>query len=178
MPFCVNFLGTVESFEENELYWEKHIKIPNEVFKEICINSSHKRVVCKLNNSFTFHCAMLPKKTFHYILLNKEICKKNNFTGNDNVSVSLCVDESKYGLPMSEEMEEVLYSDPEGNAFFHKLTPGKQRSMIHLVNKVKNTQGKIDKSFVILEHLKNNRGVLDFKLLQEDFKNFKTKFSL
>ena len=31
--------------------------------------------------------------------------------------------ESKYGMPISEEMEEVLYNDPEGSAIFHKLTP-------------------------------------------------------
>ncbi|MBC8883658.1 hypothetical protein H9X57_10655 [Flavobacterium piscinae] len=34
-----------------------------------------KRVVCTLNRDFSFHCAMLPKGTFHYILLNRAICK-------------------------------------------------------------------------------------------------------
>ena len=29
--------------------------------------------------------------------------------------------------PISEEMEEVLYNDPEGSAIFHKLTPGAKK---------------------------------------------------
>jgi hypothetical protein len=119
---------------------------------------------------------MLPKVTFHYILLNREVCKKLNLLLNDEIEVVLVKDESKYGMPLSEEMQEVFFSDPEGSELFHQLTPGKQRTLIHVVNKYKSSHLRIEKTFVILDHLKNRKGVLDFKGLNEDFKNFKNRF--
>ena len=115
---------------------------------------------------------MIPKGTFHYILLNKENTKKHNLKLGDEVSVSIEKDTSKYGCEISEEMVEVLFSDPEGSDLFHLLTAGKQRTLIHIINKFKSSQLKIDRSFVILQHLKNNLGNVDYKKLNEDFKNF------
>ncbi|MBN8567537.1 MAG: DUF1905 domain-containing protein [Flavobacteriales bacterium] len=172
----MKFNGQVCSFDDNALYWELHIPIPPAVFEKLLKEAKDKRVVCTLNENFSFHCAMLPKSTFHYILLNKAICKKLNLHLNDDVEVELVKDESKYGMPLSEEMEEVLFSDPDGSHLFHQLTPGKQRTLIHVVNKYKSSQLRIEKSFVILEHLKNRKGVLDFKGLNEDFKSFKSRF--
>lgn len=169
------FNGQVCSFDANTLFWELHIPIPEAVFKKLYAEAKDKRVVCSLNSNYSFHCAMLPKVTFHYILLNKEICKKLNLHLNDEVIVELIKDESKYGMPLSEEMEEVFFSDPEGSDLFHQLTPGKQRSLIHIINKFKSSQLRIEKSFVILEHLKTRKGVLDFKELNEDFKRYTNK---
>jgi hypothetical protein len=173
----MKFKATVDRFEDNALSWEHHLVIPSAVFSTLVQKTIDKRVVCILNGLHQFHCGMLPKTTFHYILLNREVCKKANLDLNDEVDVELLPDHSKYGMPISEEMEEVLSSDPEGSRWFHLLTPGKQRSLIHVVNKYKSSQLKIDKSFVILQHLKNNKGFLDFKELNQDFKDFKNKFS-
>jgi hypothetical protein len=74
-------------------------------------------------------------------------------------------------MPLSEEMEEVFLSDSDGSDLFHQLTPVKQRTLIHVVNKYISSQLRIEKLFVILDHLKNRKGVLDFKGLNEDFKN-------
>ncbi|MEZ4839231.1 DUF1905 domain-containing protein [Flavobacterium sp.] len=169
----MKFNGQVCSFEDNALYWELHIPIPAAIFEELIEEAKDKRVVCTLNEKFSFHCAMLPKGSFHYILLNREISRKLNLHLNDDVEVELIKDDSKYGMSLSEEMEEVFFSDPEGSDLFHKLTPGKQRSLIHIVNKYKSSQLRIEKSFVILDHLKNRNGILDFKCLNEDFKRFK-----
>ena len=173
----MKFNGQVCSFDDNALYWELHIPIPENVFSTLVELAKDKRVVCTLNRDFSFHCAMLPKGTFHYILLNRAICKKVNLHLNDEVEVELVKHESKYGMPLSEEMQEVLFSDPEGSDLFHQLTPGKQRTLIHVVNKFKSSQIRIEKSFVILDHLKKRKGVLDFKGLNEDFKNFKYNIS-
>lgn len=78
-------------------------------------------------------------------------------------------------MPISEEFSAVLSSDPDGEIWFEKLTDGKKRSLIFLTNKTKNSQLKIEKCFVVLEHLKCNRGQLDLQLLNEDFKNFSNK---
>lgn len=172
----MKFKGQIQSFDDNGLGWNSHIKIPEAIFDKLAKECTDKRVVCTLNNSFRYHCAMMPKVTFHYVMLNNAICKKLNLHVNDEIQVELVADISKYGMSISEEMKEVLFSDPEGNALFHKLTPGKIRSLIHVVNKVKSSQIKIEKSFVILEHLKNQKGKLDFRQLNEDFKQYKNKF--
>ena len=109
------------------------------------------------------------------ILLNKEICKKLNCKIGDSLSIELKKETAKYGLPISEEMEEVLYSDPDGTVLFNKLTPGKQRTLIHIVNKIKSTNLKIERSFVIIEHIKKLNGNLDYELLQQDFKDYRNK---
>jgi hypothetical protein len=171
----MKFNGQICSFDDNALYWELHIPIPESVFQQLHAEAKDKRVICTLKNEYTFHCAMLPKVTFHYILLNREVCKKLNLHLNDDIEVVLVKDESKYGMPLSEEMQEVFFSDPEGSELFHQLTPGKQRTLIHVVNKYKSSQLRIEKSFVILDHLKNRKGVLDFKGLNEDFKNLKNR---
>jgi hypothetical protein len=172
----MKFNGQICSFDDKALYWELHIPIPESVFQQLHTEAKDKRFICTLKNEYSFHCAMLPKVTFHYILLNREVCKKLNLHLNDDIEVTLEKDESKYGMPLSEEMQEVFFSDPEGSELFHQLTPGKQRSLIHLVNKYKSSQLRIEKSFVILYHLKNRKGVLDFKGLNEDFNNFKNRF--
>jgi hypothetical protein len=105
------------------------------------------------------------------LAFNKEILKESNINVGENIVVELQPDVSKYGMPISEEMEEVLYNDPDGSILFHKLTPGAQRTLIHVINRFKSSNLKIERSFVILEHLKKTKGKIDFKLLKEDFKN-------
>ena len=173
----MKFTGFLSVFDENSLSWEKHIPIPNEVFAAMIEIATDKRIVCTLNNAHSYHCAMMPKGTFHYILVNNETCKKLKLNINDEIAVEIVKDTSKYGINISEELEEVLFSDPEGSLLFHELTPGKQRSLIHLITTVKKSQTRIEKSFVILEHLKRQKGILDFRKLNADFKEFSQKNS-
>lgn len=167
----MKFQGTINSFGENNLGHGPYIEIPEAIYQELLKITTDKRVKCTLNNKITVSRAMAPKSDFHYILLNKEVLKEAKLSLGDSVLVPLKPDESKYGMPISEEMEEVLYHDPDGSVIFHKLTPGAQRTLIHIINKIKSTNLKIERSFVILEHLKKTKGKIDFELLKEDFKN-------
>lgn len=171
----MKFLANLKSFEENNLGYGPHIVIPNTIYEKMLLLAPDKRIKCILNNKITFSRAMSPKGTYHYIMLNKEIVKKLDMNFGDEVSVELVPDQSKYGLEITEEMEEVLYSDPDGNELFSKLTPGKQRTLIHIVNKIKSSQLRIERSFVIIEHLKKMKGEIDYKLLQQDFKEYRNK---
>jgi hypothetical protein len=171
----MTFTAFLSVFDDNSLSWEKHLPIPDAIFTEMLAKSPDKRVICTLNQTVSFHCAMMPKGHFHYILVNNETCKKLKLHVNDEVEVEIVKDDSKYGINISEELEEVLFSDPEGHFLFHQLTPGKQRSLIHIINKIKSSQTRIEKSFVILEHLKRQKGILDFKKLNDDFKEFRQK---
>ena len=169
------FTGEIKRFDEHPIFYASHIPIPKEVYEAMNAVCEQKRVICTINKQERFHAAMLPKGDEHYILLNKERFKKLNLSEGLKVEVDLEQDESTYGLAISEEMEEVLYSDPEGNELFQNLTLGKKRSLIHVINKIVNPQKKVEKSLIILDHLKNQKGKLDFKILNEDFKNSRFK---
>jgi len=171
----MKFQGTINSFGENNLGYGPYIEIPEAIYQELLKITTDKRVKCTLNNTITVSRAMAPKGSFHYILLNKEVLKEAKISIGDSVLVELQPDESKYGMPISEEMEEVLYNDPDGSILFHKLTPGAQRTLIHIINRFKSSNLKIERSFVILEHLKKTNGKIDFELLNQDFKDYKNK---
>jgi hypothetical protein len=67
----MKFNGQVCSFNGNTLYWELHIQIPDAVFIKLYLEAKDKRVIYTINNDYSIHYAILPKVTFHYILLNK-----------------------------------------------------------------------------------------------------------
>lgn len=171
----MKFKGILKAFEENSLGYGPHFVIPNDIFEKMIKLAPDKRIKCTLNNKLTISRAMSPKGDINYILLNKDIVKKLKIDFGDEVSLELQPDQSKYGIDITEEMEEVLYSDPEGAALFDKLTPGVQRSLIYIVNKIKSSQLRIERSFVILEHIKKMKGKVEYKILQQDFKDFRNK---
>ena len=171
----MKFKGILKTFDENNLGYGPHIVIPEDVFEKMLVVTKNKRIKCTLNNEITVSRAMSPKGDIHYILLNKDIVKKLKIDFGDTVSVELQPDVSKYGIDITEEMEEVLFSDPDGNDLFEKLTPGVQRSLIYFINKIKSSQLRIERSFIILEHLKKMKGKIDNEVLKQDFKDYRNK---
>jgi hypothetical protein len=107
----------------------------------------------------------------YFLMFSKEVMKRYKLLLGQSVEIAITEDNTKYGMPISEEMEELLALDPEGGDYFHKLTPGKIRSLLHFVNKFKSSDKRIEKSVIILEHLKANDGKLDWKTLHDAFKN-------
>ena len=71
---------------------------------------------------------------------------------------------------MIEELSEVLHQEQEGSRWFEKLTPGKQRTLIHWSDNVKNPEIRIKRALVLVRHLVMQRGEVDFKLLNEQMK--------
>ncbi|WP_309608169.1 DUF1905 domain-containing protein [Flavobacterium sp.] len=174
----MKFTANISRFEESEVFWTSIIIIPEIIYQEMTKIASDKRIICTINNSLTFHCAMIPKKPFHYIMLSKDKIKALKINVNDEILVEIVPDKSEFGMEICEELQEVLASDDDGNLLFQKLTPGKKRSIFYMLSKTKNTQLKIEKSFVFVEHLKRNKGKFDFQIYQEDCKNFRDKNSL
>lgn len=117
-----------------------------------------RRVVCTINGSLSFQCALLPWDGNYTIIVNKTKRDKLKIVAGDKVTVELAKDESKYGLPMPPELKEVLKQDREGDKLFHKLTAGKQRSILYWVGTVKDIDKRIHTALVFIEHLKKNEG--------------------
>ena len=113
---------------------------------------------------------LLPWGDKFYIIVNKKRRDELGLAAGDMVDVILEKDESKYGLPMPPEVKEVLRQDKEGNKLFHALSPGKQRSMIYWLTRTKDIDRRIHETFIFLEHLKNNDGMIDNKKLQQEMK--------
>jgi hypothetical protein len=114
----------------------------------------------------------LSSNGYYYVLINKQNVKQLGLVKDEPILVSLTEETSKYGMPMAEEMQEVFAQEPEALSYFDKLTPGKQRNLIHLVNKVKNQNSRISKALAISHHLKEVKGELDFKMLNQTIKDY------
>ncbi|MCZ8144461.1 YdeI/OmpD-associated family protein [Flavobacterium sp.] len=171
----MEFEAILETFKDHAIGYGPHVKIPVEVYQNMLESSKDKRVICTINTTVILHSALLQKSGMYFILLNQPLVKKQKWNIGDRLMIHLAPDDSTYGMPISEEFQEVLASDPEGSDWFHELTPGKQRSLLHIINKIKSSQLKIERSFVILEHLKRHQGMVDYQILNQDIKAFREK---
>lgn len=155
----------------NSAIWGYHLPIPPEI-AEGFKTKGIKRVVCEVNGKLKIHSAILSSNGYYYVLINKQNVKQLGLVKDEPIVVSLTEETAKYGMPMAEEMQEVFAQEPEALNYFDMLTPGKQRNLIHLVNKVKNQNSRISKALAISHHLKEVRGELDFKLLNQTIKDY------
>ena len=154
--------------------WGQHIIVPDKVAKKLIEETKDKRVICKVNGTFSFHAALMPAgKGVYFVNFSKQNSKKFGLTEGETLNIELIKDDSKYGMPMPEEFQELLYQDTEGDDLFHALTPGKQRSLLHVIGMVKRQEIRIRKGMIILNHLRSNNRKLDFRQLNQDFKNYK-----
>jgi hypothetical protein len=130
-----------------------HLVVPASVVKKIK-GSLPARFVVRLGD-FTWHGAVMSMGDGRgFVMVNRQNVKKLGLNIGSKVTIHLTEDDSPYGMPMCDELQEVLRQDAEANERFHALTPGKQRNIIHYVGKIKNPQLRIDKALFFMENLK------------------------
>ncbi len=152
-----------------------HLKVPNEIAAPF-IEGTNRRIICTLNDQEKIHSSFMPLGNGDwYILMNESLCRKLKLSLNDSVSIKIEKDHSEYGMDMPEELSELMMQDDLGSEYFHKLTPGKQRNLIYIVNNVKNPNGRLNKALAIIDHLKEFSGKLDFKLLNQKIKEYNSR---
>lgn len=160
--------------ETSTLMWDYRIIVPLEYVKSLL--EDDKRVLCGINGLSKIHAALLSNGAGDYfIMVNKEIRKKLKIETGDTLSITIEKDTSTYGMAVPEAFTELCHQDPEGNDSFHALTPGKQRNLLHLMGKPKSEQKQLEKVLIIFDYLKSVNGELDFKELNEAFKNNRFK---
>lgn len=163
----MEFVSKLERFDSD--LWHFHIIVPRDVALHFIDND--RRVVCQINDYPSFQCALMPQKTGDFFInINKERRKKMGVVVGEPLTVVLTKDESPYGIPVPEEFEALIEIDELGNKLFHALTPGKQRSLLHLIGKPKKSDTRLRKAIVIIDYLKSTNGKLDFKELNAAFK--------
>lgn len=157
--------------------WGFHFRIPVDVaaqFKE----GSNRRVVATFNQKIKNHCAIMPSPEGPFIMLNKTLVKQLKITEGDTVEILIEKDTSEFGMPVCEEFEAVIFEDEQVFEYFKNLTPGKQRNLIHLVNKIKSPDIKINRAMAIAHHLLEAKGNVEFKELNETIKEFNQRNKL
>jgi hypothetical protein len=166
---AVSFKTTLNRFDSN--LWHFHVKVDRKIAEKV-MDGESRRVVCTLQQTASFQGALMPYGDGHYFInINNQLRKKLKLNEFDEVHVSLIPDTSKYGLPMPAEFEELLHQDLAGSDWFEALTDGKKRTLLFIIGKPKSPDLRIRNGIVILEHLKRNKGKIDYKQLNVDMKN-------
>jgi len=164
------FKAPLERFDSD--LWHFHVKVNEDIvayFKAKKI----KRLIAHIGD-VKFHCAMMPEGNgIYFININKDLRKQLKLEEGDLIELALEEDKSKYGMPISEEMQELLKQDESASKYFHQLTPGKQRNLIHIVNILKSSEKRLNKALLIFNYLKEVEGNLDFRELNTYFKENK-----
>jgi len=146
------------------------LRVPKGKVNSFEFKGNLRRVICTLNGTETFPCALFPSRGDYFITLGKKLRQNLGVEVGKLVTIELLKDESKYGLPMPKELREVLKQDREGDKLFHALTAGKQRTMLYYISKTKDVDRRIHMSLILVEHLKNNEGKIIFPKLSEELK--------
>lgn len=160
--------GTSISFK-SKIYKLKHllnatyIEVPADVVETL--GTLKIRLICTVNGSLSFQCGLMALKNGSaYITLNNKRLKELGVKYGDAVSVSLTKDESKYGMDVPEELQELLKQDDEGNRRFDLLAPGMQRYIIYYVAQVKSSNLRLERSLKLINNLKKlKEGKEDFR---------------
>jgi uncharacterized protein YdeI (YjbR/CyaY-like superfamily) len=116
--------------------------------------------------------ALFKAKTCWYILINQQLRSILEIEEGNKVNIKIERDPSEFGHEVQEEFTVMLDQDDEANQIFSNLSPGKQRSLIYLVTKVKNPESRMKKSLAIMHHLRLSKGKIDGKQLNELIKYY------
>ena len=149
----------------NTKMWGHHFIVPQDITEQFIVGSN-RRVIIKINGSEEIRSALMPiNKVESFLLVNKGVRTKLNLSEGKEATIEIRKDNSQYGMEMPEELSILLDQETESKDLFENLTPGKQRSLIYLVTKVKNTNSRLNKALAIVHHLYEVNGKLDFKML-------------
>jgi hypothetical protein len=170
MTDALHFQSVLE-LSDNKL-WGAHFQVPPLIAGTLTEGRDNRRVVCRLNDRVEYQCALLPFGDGRLVIMvNKKTQNQLKLQDGSILQVSLRPDESEYGLPMPEELKELLAQEEEGNRFFHALTPGKIRTLLYIVGQPKQSDTRLRRAIAIVEHLKKSEGKIDYKLLNQELKN-------
>lgn len=158
-----SFKTTIGKMESLKLHY---IFISSSVFRSFN-GAIHQRVLFSVNNSEFWHGGFvsLGNGDF-YITLSANKMKSLGLKLYDEIEVQLKKDESEFGMPVPEELDEWLRQDSEAFARFNSLSAGKQRYIIYYISLVKSKQKRLERTELLMNNLKNlPEGKFDFRFL-------------
>jgi len=116
-------------------------------------NKRRTRLICVLESKLEFRCGLnhLGNGNFFIILSRKNLEIIGKETG-DIIEFQLNEDPNPLGADMPEVLEVLLNQDEQLNYRFEQLTPGKKRSIIHQMNRIKNLDKQISKAIELINN--------------------------
>lgn len=158
----ISFKSNIEHLPKLKLH---HVVVPSNIVDNV--GGIGTRLMVSINKHKPFHGGMVALgEGAAYITVNKSRMREFGVDLGDEVSVTLELDQSKYGMEMPEELETLLEQDEEGALRFENITPGQQRYIIHYVSQVKSSQKRIDRAIMLINNLKSlPKGEFDFRRL-------------
>ncbi len=139
------------------------------------VEGNNRRITCSINGNTPYQCALMHMEGGYYILVKNQLRKKLGIEEGEKLTVTIEKDYSEFGHDVPESFQVLLDQDDEGRAFFEELTKGKQRSLIYIVKQVKNVDSQLAKGLAIMHHLKEAKGVIDSKRLNELIKEYNNR---
>jgi hypothetical protein len=125
------------------------IVLDEKLVKKLTVNNN-KRVIATLNNTLTIHAAIMHTKDGeHFVMLSNKALKELGLVKGSTVSAKIEIDKTELQFNVPEEVTEVFATDEEAKVIFDKLTDGKKRGLIALVNMVKSSDKKIERALKI-----------------------------
>ncbi len=135
------------------------------------------RVRCVSDELAEFSTPVLPDGDGGlFITLNAKQLRSKQWQEGQELFLQLSPEPSSYGIPVSEAFLVTMHADPKADELFHQLTPGKQRTLIHWVDQVKSEDIRIRRAMVVMEHLQEVEGKLDFKRLNARIKEVNARY--
>lgn len=114
--------------------------------------NSKTRFICTIDDSYTFSCGLNHLGEGNYfVMLTKDRMNNIGKSVGDSIAIQLVEDTSKLGIEIPEVLEILLEQDPRLNAKFAQLTPGKQRSIIFQMNKIKDLNKQVAKTIELID---------------------------
>lgn len=114
--------------------------------------NSKTRFICTIDDSYTFSCGLNHLGEGNYfVMLTKDRMNNIGKSVGDSIAIQLVEDTSKLGIEIPEVLEILLEQDPRLNAKFAQFTPGKQRSIIFQMNKIKDLNKQVAKTIELID---------------------------
>ncbi|HMS68240.1 MAG TPA: DUF1905 domain-containing protein [Saprospiraceae bacterium] len=143
---------TIRQLEKRKggyLYLEIEAEIVNQ-FE----NKRNTRLICTLDQKLTFQCGLNHLGKWNYfIILPPKSLKSYDIKLGDAVQFEIRVDPNPLGVNIPDTIESLLEQDEDLKSKFHKLSLGKQRSIIFYVMKIKDIDRQIEKTIELIHHI-------------------------
>jgi len=155
--------------------WNLHIPVPDKVYQDFN-KAAVTRVIVRYGDQVERPAAFMGKGDgSFYFIINTSEAKKLNLQIGDVVQVEIEKDDSTYGMPMPDEMQERMNQDPEAEAYFEALVPGTKRSILYVIGKPKTPQNRLEKAISLCNYLKAAQGQFVFKEFHQALKQSRFK---
>ena len=130
-----SFSAQIERFEgEGHMHF---LALPDDLVDDIR-SQGKKRYVITVNDAVTWHCGLLGTGDGRwFVMVAKEKLKQAQTTLGGWVHVDFAVDDSKYGMPVPPDLQDMFDDDPAFLARFDAMLPGKRRNALHHIASAK-----------------------------------------